>query len=127
MQIHIAEEARHISWAHEYLQRTADRMGTLERFVFSLVFPVVMRVLSDVIVKPTPQFIREHGVPRGVVKELYWDAPESRKMLRDLFSDVRMLAEESQLMNPASRRVWKPLKIDGRPARFRSEPARAAA
>ena len=127
MQIHIAEEARHISWAHEYLKRTADRMGSIERFVFSLAFPIIMRVLCDIIVKPTPHFRKTYGVPRKVVRELYWDSPESRKMLRDLFSDVRMLAEESHLMNPASRAVWKMLKIDGRPARYRSEPARATA
>ena len=127
MQIHIAEEARHISWAHEYLKRTTERMGPLNRFVFSLAFPVVMRVLCDIIVKPTPEFRKTYGVPRAVLRELYWNALESRKMLRDLFSDVRMLAEESHLMNPASRAVWKMLKIDGRPARYRSEPARATA
>ena len=48
-------------------------------------------------------------------------------MLRDLFADVRTLAEEAGLMNRVSRRVWKALKIDGRPARYRSEPAPAAA
>lgn len=127
MQIHIAEEARHISWAHEYLKRTAARMGGLNKFVFSLAFPVVMRVLCDIIVKPTPAFRKEFGIPRKVLNELYFKSPESRKLLQDLFADVRMLAEEAELMNPASRQIWKLLKIDGRPARFRSEPARAAA
>lgn len=127
MQIHIAEEARHISWAHEYLRRTVARMGKIDKFVFSLAFPVVMRVLCDIIVKPTPEFSKEFGIPRKVQRELYWNSLDSRKMLRDLFSDVRMLAEEAELMNPASRRIWRLLKIDGRPARYRSEPARAAA
>ena len=31
------------------------------------------------------------------------------------------------MMNPVSRRVWKLMKIDGRPSRYRSEPASAAA
>jgi hypothetical protein len=44
-------------------------------------------------------------------------------MLHDLFSDVRMLAEDIGLMNKVSRPVWKALRIDGRPARFRGEPA----
>jgi hypothetical protein len=47
-------------------------------------------------------------------------------MLRDLFADVRMLAERSGLMNRVSRRLWKLLKIDGRPSRYRSQPASAA-
>ena len=44
-----------------------------------------------------------------------------------LSADVRTLADESGLMNPVSRKVWKALRIDGRPARYRSEPAPAAA
>ena len=47
-------------------------------------------------------------------------------MLRDLFGDVRMLADRAGLMNAVSRRVWRLLGIDGRPSRFRSEPAQAA-
>ena len=42
---------------------------------------------------------------------------------RDLFGDVRMLAGNAGLMNAFSRRVWRLLRIDGRPSRFRSEPA----
>jgi hypothetical protein len=44
-------------------------------------------------------------------------------MLRELFSDVRMLAGELDLMNPVSRRVWRVLRIDGQPSRYRSQPA----
>jgi hypothetical protein len=47
-------------------------------------------------------------------------------MLRDLFADVRMLAERAGLVNRASRVLWKLLKIDGRPSRFRSQPSSAA-
>ena len=76
---------------------------------------------------PSRRARKDMGIPRRVVKDLYWDRPESRKMLRDLFGDVRMLAEETQMMNPVSRRVWKLMKIDGRSSRYRSEPASAAA
>lgn len=48
-------------------------------------------------------------------------------MLRDLFGDVRMLTEECGLMNRVSRMVWRWMKIDGRPSRYRSQPASAAA
>ena len=86
-----------------------------------------MRWLCDEILVPSREARKEMGIPRSVVKDLYWDKPESQKMLRDLFGDVRMLAEETQMMNPVSRRVWKLMKIDGRSSRYRSEPASAAA
>jgi hypothetical protein len=66
------------------------------------------------------------GIPRSVIREVYWGRPESRQGLRDLFADVRMLAERSGLMNRLSRRVWKLLKIDGPASRYRSQPASAA-
>lgn len=125
MQIHVAEEARHISFAHEYLKQTAPGLNIFRKALLSLAFPIAMRALCDVIVIPGKQMTRDVGVPREVIKEVYWDSPESKVMLRDLFGDVRMLAEEIGVMNPVSRLLWKALKIDGRPSRFRSAPAAA--
>ncbi|EYT57246.1 membrane protein [Dietzia sp. UCD-THP] len=122
MEIHVAEEARHISFAHTYVARYAPRLSRGQSFAISLAFPVIMRVLCDAILKPTKEFREEFGVPREVIDELYWDSPKSREFLSDLFSDVRMLAEQSGLMNPLARRVWRALKIDGRASRYRSEP-----
>jgi hypothetical protein len=127
MQIHVAEEARHISFAHEFLKRRSREMGRSRRFVLSLAFPVIMRLLADVIMKPGGEMTRAVAVPPEVLDEVFWDSADGRQMLRDLFADVRTLAAEMGLMNPASRRIWKALRIDGRPARFRSEPARHAA
>ena len=122
MEIHVAEEARHISFAHTYVARNAPRLSRREKFLVSLAFPVIMRLLCDAILKPTKEFRDTFDIPDEVIRELYWDSPESRRFLSDLFGDVRMLAEDSGLMNPTARRVWKALKIDGRPSRFRGEP-----
>lgn len=122
MEIHVAEEARHISFAHTYVARNAPRLSRGQTLATSLAFPVIMRVLCDAILKPTSEFRDAFSVPDEVVKELYWDSPESQRFLSDLFGDVRKLAEDSGLMNPLARRVWKALKIDGRASRYRGEP-----
>jgi hypothetical protein len=127
MQIHVAEEARHIGFAHQYLEHQAPRLSRVDRAVLSLAVPVIMRWLCDEILKPSRKARRDMGLPRSVVEELYWGTPESRKMLRDLFGDVRMLAEQTGMMSRPARLVWRLMKIDGRPSRFRSEPASAAA
>ena len=124
MQIHIAEEARHISFAHEYLKRNVPKVGRVQKGVLSVVFPVVMRLLGDAIMVPSKKMTKDVGVPKSVLKEVFWDSPEARDMLSDVFYDVRALADELDLMNPVSRRVWKALKIDGAGARYRSEPVR---
>ncbi|WP_309648798.1 diiron oxygenase [Nocardioides sp.] len=127
MQIHVAEEARHIGFAHQYLEHQAPKLGRVDRAILSVAVPLIMRWLCDEILKPTAKARKDMGIPRSVVKDIYWDLPESRKMLRDLFGDVRMLAEDTGMMNPVSRRVWALMRIDGRSSRFRSEPASAAA
>jgi hypothetical protein len=102
-------------------------MGRLRRAALSLAFPVIMRVLADVIMKPGKEMTRDVGVPKEVLDEVFWDSRQGRRMLRDLFADVRALAADMGLLNPVSRRVWRALGIAGRPARFRSEPTRLAA
>jgi P-aminobenzoate N-oxygenase AurF len=124
MAIHVAEEARHISFAHEYLRKRVPRMRPRSRFWLSLHVPIIMRVLCQAITVPPRQFWAEFDIPREVRKELFFRAPESRRFLRDMFADVRMLAYDVGLMNPVARLVWKICKIDGRPARYRSEPQR---
>ncbi|MDQ6523011.1 diiron oxygenase [Nocardioides sp. LHD-245] len=126
MQIHVAEEARHIGFAHSYLVERSKDYGALQRFGLSLAYPVIMRVLCDVIMKPTPKMRKDLGIPKSVMREVYWKSEKSEKLLRDTFGDVRMLADELGLMNRVSRRVWRVLGIDGRPSRFRSEPKSAA-
>lgn len=123
MQIHVAEEARHISFAHHYIRTNASRLNWAERHVMTVMFPLIMRVLGDAILVPSTQMRREFDIPKSVMKDLYWRTPESRENLREVFADVRMLAEEAGLMTRLGRNMWRLLKIDGRSSRFRSEPA----
>ena len=125
MAIHVAEEARHISFAHEYLRKRVPRMRRRSRFWLSLYVPTVMRVLCQAIVVPPRSFFKEFDIPRSVRKELFFDAPDSRQTLRDMFGDVRMLCHDVGLMNPLALLMWRICKIDGRPSRYRSEPQRA--
>ncbi|MDT0200936.1 diiron oxygenase [Nocardioides sp. AE5] len=127
MQIHVAEEARHIGFAHEYLAQRIPELSGPRKALLSVLYPVIMRTLCDIILVPGKEITDQMGMPRSVIRDVYWKQPESQKVLRDIFGDVRMLAEETKLMNPVSRLVWKLCRIDGRPSRFRSEPASAAA
>jgi len=127
MQIHVAEEARHIGFAHTYLTEHVPHLDVVRKTVLALSFPVILRLGCDAIIKPSGPAQRDMGIPPEIAKELWWDSPASRKSLRDLFSDVRMLADDLGLRGRIPRLVWKAMGIDGRPARFRSEPTNAAA
>ena len=124
MAIHVAEEARHISFAHEYLRKRVPNLTGRRRFWLSLNVPIIMRVLCQAIVVPPRSFWKEFDIPRSVRKELFFRSPESRQFLRDMFADVRMLCYDTGLMNPFAKIVWRICKIEGRPSRYRSEPQR---
>ncbi|MCW1825205.1 diiron oxygenase, partial [Mycobacterium senegalense] len=124
MAIHVAEEARHMSFAHQYLHKRVPNLRWHQRLLLSLYVPLVMRILCSAIIVPPRAFWKEFDIPRSVRKELFFRAPESRKMLRDMFGDVRMLCHDTGLMNPIAKLMWKICKIDGPPSRYRSEPQR---
>lgn len=124
MAIHVAEEARHISFAHEFLRKRLPHLTRWQRFWISLYCPLIMRLLCPAIVVPPESFWREFDVPRQVKRELFFKSPESRKLLRDMFADMRALAYETGLMNPLSRLAWRLCGIDGDPSRYRGEPQR---
>ena len=122
MAIHVAEEARHISFAHEYLRKRVPHLPRRKRFWLSLYVPLTMRILCSAIIVPPRAFWKEFDIPRSVRKEIFFRSPESRQMLRDMFGDVRMLCHDTGLINPIAKLVWRICKIDGRPSRYRSEP-----
>ncbi|MGK2903203.1 MAG: AurF N-oxygenase family protein [Mycobacterium sp.] len=124
MAIHVAEEARHISFAHQYLHKRVPGLRRRQRWMLSLFVPPTMRILCSAIMVPPRAFWKEFDIPRSVRKELFFDAPESRKALRDMFSDVRMLCHDTGLMNPIAKLMWRICKIDGPASRYRSEPQR---
>jgi hypothetical protein len=123
--IHVAEEARHISFADQFLSKRVPHMVRWSRFVLSLYVPIVMRVLCQAIVVPSGSFFRKFAIPRSVRKELFFNAPDSRQALRDMYGDVRMLCDDLGLMNPFALFLWRICKINGQPSRYRGEPRRA--
>jgi hypothetical protein len=126
MEVHIAEEARHISFAHEFVRLYVPRLGRPSRFALSLYFPVAMRVATEEIMTMPGSLSRRLGVPLEVHREAFWSGPRSREIMVDYFGDMRALAEEAGLMNVASRRLWRRLGIAGAPSRYRGEPERRA-
>ncbi|QLY29031.1 diiron oxygenase [Nocardia huaxiensis] len=126
MQIHIAEEARHISFAGEFLKSHLAQTNPVFKQICGVAFPIAMRWLAGEITVPPKSFAREFGIPDEVFADAYWRSPNSRRILSGYFGDMRRLATDLGLMNPVTRRLWQLLNIDGAPSRYRSEPDRTA-
>ncbi|MEV6554366.1 diiron oxygenase [Nocardia sp. NPDC051756] len=124
MRIHIAEEARHIAFAHEYLRQRVPKLGFVQRSTLSLAYPIIMFIACDLIVKPPRSLFHEFDIPLGIRRELFWRSAEARARRRDFFGEARMLAADIGLMNPVAKLTWRLLRINGGKSRYRGEPVR---
>lgn len=126
MEIHVAEEARHISFASAFLRLRLPRMGGVRRSIMSLAFPIIMRWLAGEIMTMPRSLAKQVDVPNDVYREAFWKGEKSREIMASYFGDMRALADDSGLMNPVSRRLWRRLGIAGDASRYRGEPERRA-
>lgn len=123
--IHLAEEARHITFADDHLVDRVQHSGRCKRAVYALMFPLFLRWLMGEIFTPPRSFAREFGVPRRTFKSAYWRSGPSRQMMAESAADARRVADRLGLRTVWSRWIWRVLGIDGRIPRYRSEPNRA--
>jgi hypothetical protein len=126
VQIHIAEEARHISFADAWLRLNLPRQNRLKRFAVSLWFPLTMRIGANEIIIPPYREMARCGVPKAVYVEAFLTSDKAHELMASYFNDMRRLATETGLINGVSRRLWRRLGIWGEPSRYRGEPDRTA-
>ena len=125
--IHLAEEARHISFADDHLAQRMRDAGWVKRALYAITFPVFLRWLIGEMIGAPRTFAREFGIPRQVFKQAYWRSPRSRQMMVQSAADVRKVADDLGLRTVWSRWIWRLLGIEGRLPRYRGEPDRCAA
>lgn len=122
--IHLAEEARHITFADDHLAERIQYSGRCKRAVYAIMFPLFLRWLMGEILTPPRSFARQFQVPRRTFKAAFWRSDQSRQMLAESAADARRVADGLGLRTIWSRWIWRVLGIDGRLPRFRGEPNR---
>jgi para-aminobenzoate N-oxygenase AurF len=123
--IHVAEEARHITFADDYLAQRMRRIGRFRRATYAIAFPFYLRWLTGESIGPPRTFARQFGIPRRVFKAAYWRSTQSRRMMSESAADVRRVAEDLGLRPAWSRWIWRSFGVDGRVPRYRGEPDRS--
>lgn len=123
--IHLAEEARHISFADDYLAQRMQSAGRFRRATYAIAFPFYLRWLIGESVGPPRTFARQFGIPRRVFKTAYWRSAQSRRMMAESAADVRRVAEDLGLRTAWSRWIWRLLGVEGQVPRYRGEPSRS--
>ena len=106
MKIHITEEARHIAFARTYLKDLVPRLGRLRRLMLSIRTPIVLWIMAPLMVDPSSELHRAHGVPKAVLREAR-RSDAGRQLRRESVAKLRRLCRDLGLMNPVARFVWK--------------------
>lgn len=123
--IHLAEEARHITFADEFLAERVQRAGRFRRMCHAIFLPFCLRWLIGESMGQPRTFARQFGIPRQVFKTAYWRSARSRQMMTESAADVRRVAEDLGLRTAWTRWIWRLLGIEGRLPRYRGEPDRS--
>ncbi len=114
MKIHIAEEARHISFARHFLKHRVPRLSAVRRNALGLLSPVVLGVMARIMLSPPGSMVRHFGIPPEVVREAY-QSDAGREEIRNSVAKVRDLMAELKVINGVNRYVWAALGIWDQP------------
>ncbi|NVI87627.1 diiron oxygenase [Actinomadura sp. BRA 177] len=110
MKIHIAEEARHISFARHYLKHRVPNMAPLRRRILGVATPVVLGVMARIMLSPPGPMVRHFGIPKDVVRAAYKN-DASQAEISNSVGKIRDLMAELDVVNPVNKRVWKAFGI----------------
>jgi hypothetical protein len=105
MRIHVTEEARHISFARQYLRTEVPKLGFLRRMHVALATPIVLGIMTPLMVNPPAELTRA-GVPREVIREAA-RSPQARAQRADAVGKLRRFCRDVGLMNPVATLLWK--------------------
>ncbi|MFI6496689.1 diiron oxygenase [Nonomuraea typhae] len=111
MRIHIAEEARHISFARHYLRNRVPRMPGHRRLLLGVISPIILGIMARIMLAPPGPMIRRFNIPPHVVREVYLRNPAASAEIRDSVGKTRELCSQVGLINPLTRRIWKVMGI----------------
>jgi hypothetical protein len=106
MRIHTTEEARHLSFARKYLQRTVPELGFFRRLHLAVIAPLVLGIMARLMLLPSGDLVRHFAVPGDVVRAAN-RTPAGRQLLKDSVAKTRKLFVELGLITPVSKTLWK--------------------
>jgi hypothetical protein len=111
MRIHVTEEARHLSFARQYLRTNVPKLSPLRRHAIAIEAPFILAQMASVMMQPPRALVRSYNIPKDVIVDAYGPASSSRDAVRESLRKVRTLLTELGLVTPPAKRLWKTFGI----------------
>ena len=108
-QIHITEEARHLCFARSFLREHVPKLSPARRAALALAAPGVLKLTTELMLRPSPELVREFAIPPDVVAEAFTYNPAYRAVTLESLKKVRALLDELGLVGRRTQRLWRAL------------------
>lgn len=106
VQIHVAEEARHVSYARQRLRRDVPNLPWPRQQFLAVATPVIWGVLVTAMVHPGADMARRTGIPRGL-RHACMRTAAGRTLRRGGATKMRRLCSDLGLMTPPAKLLWR--------------------
>lgn len=106
-QIHITEEARHLSFARLYLRRNVPKLGPIKKKMLQIRTPLILGQMSQMMMRPSAQIVRRFSIPDSVIREAYTGNRMHRVRTIEAVAKVRKLCQELEIVTPGTVKLWK--------------------
>ena len=106
-QIHVIEEARHLSFARAYLRRNVPKLGPVRRHLLRLRTPLILGNMARLMMQPSAQIVREYGIPKLALREAYRGNAVFARARCEALGKTRALCAELGLVTAPYTLVWR--------------------
>lgn len=111
MQIHVTEEARHMSFARHNLRKRVPVLSGLRTARLAFSAPLILGAMGRMMMEASPQIAHEYNIPREVVDAAYRTNPTQHRRMHEASSKLFGLCDELGLVNRWSVHLWKVMGI----------------
>jgi hypothetical protein len=105
MRIHVTEEARHISFARNYLKTEVPKLSRFHRARIALRAPILYGVMTRLMCDPPAQLARTYGIPGSAMAAARRD-PDHKALIAAAASKPRKLCTDLGLVNRWTAPLW---------------------
>jgi hypothetical protein len=96
--------------------RNVGRLSPVRRFILSHRAPVILAIMSQMMMRPSGQIVREYGIPAAVVREAYTNNPAHKARTLEALAKIRGLLADLDLIPPGAAQLWQVLGLRPTPA-----------
>jgi para-aminobenzoate N-oxygenase AurF len=105
MKIHVTEEARHISFARNYLKSVVPKLSRARKSALAVHAPILYGAMTRMMCDPHWQLAREYRIPKSVMHEAK-RSDAHRRLIAECGSKPRKLCADLGLIDHGMAKVW---------------------